>query len=183
MRIITGSARGRKLKTLDGLDVRPTTDKVKEAIYSSIQFEIEGAVVLDLFSGSGQMGIEALSRGASVCYFVDKSKNSIDCTRDNIDTCGFTKQSRIFNIDSVDFARSTTQKFDIVIIDPPYSKGLIEKVLPLLENKLNEGAKVICEHERGLILPESFGNLHFKKKYSYGKTEVTTFVFGSEVIL
>lgn len=183
MRIITGSARGRKLKTLDGLDVRPTTDKVKEAIYSSIQFDIEDAIVLDLFSGSGQMGIEALSRGASMCFFVDKSRASIDCTKDNIDTCGFTKQSRIFNIDSVDFARSTTQKFDIVIIDPPYSKGLIEQVLPLLENKLNIGAKVICEHEKGLILNESFGELHLKKRYSYGKTEVTTFTFGSEEFL
>jgi 16S rRNA (guanine(966)-N(2))-methyltransferase RsmD len=183
MRIITGSARGRKLKTLEGLDVRPTTDKVKEAIYSSIQFEVEGATVLDLFSGSGQMGIEALSRGASMCYFVDKSRASIDCTKDNIDLCGFTKQARIFNIDSVDFARSTTQKFDIVIIDPPYSKGIIEQVLPLLENKLNQGAKVVCEHERGLTLPENFGELHFIKKRSYGKTEVTTYMYGSEEIL
>lgn len=183
MRIITGSARGRKLKTLDGLDVRPTTDKVKEAIYSSIQFEVEGSTVLDLFSGSGQMGIEALSRGANMCYFVDISRASIDCTKGNIDMCGFTRRSRVFNIDSIEFVRSTTQKFDIVIIDPPYSKGLVEKVLPLIEDRLNVGAKVICKHERGLRLSENFGELHLKKKRTYGKTEVSTFVFGSEEIL
>jgi 16S rRNA (guanine(966)-N(2))-methyltransferase RsmD len=183
MRIITGSARGRKLKTLEGLDVRPTTDKVKEAIYSAIQFDIEGATVLDLFSGSGQMGIEAISRGANTAYFVDRSKNSIECTRENIESVGFSKQAKIFNMDSLDFARTTPQKFDIVIIDPPYSKGIIEQVLPLLETKLNQGAKVICEHEKYLQLPESVGELHLKKKYSYGKTEVTLYTYGLEEVL
>jgi len=183
MRIITGSARGRKLKTLEGLDVRPTTDKVKEAIYSAIQFDVEGATVLDLFSGSGQMGIEALSRGASLAFFVDKSKASIECTRENVENIGFTQQSKIFNMDSLDFIRTTPQKFDIAIIDPPYSKGLIEQILPVLETKLNIGAKVICEHEKGLSLPETVGELSLKKKYSYGKTEVTLYTFGSEEIL
>jgi 16S rRNA (guanine(966)-N(2))-methyltransferase RsmD len=183
MRIITGSARGRKLKTLEGLDVRPTTDKVKEAIYSAIQFDVEGATVLDLFSGSGQMGIEAISRGASTVYFVDRSKNSIECTRENVETVGFSKQAKIFNMDSLDFVRTTPQKFDIVIIDPPYSKGIIEQVLPILESKLNQGAKVICEHEKYLKLPESVGELNLKKKYSYGKTEVTLYTYGLEEVL
>lgn len=180
MRIITGSARGRKLKTLEGLDVRPTTDKVKEAIYSAIQFDVEGSTVLDLFSGSGQMGIEAISRGANVVFFVDKSKASIDCTRENIQTVGFSKQAKIFNMDSFDFIKTTSQKFDIVILDPPYSKGIIEQLLPILETKLNNGAKVICEHEKYLQLPETIGNLNLKKKYSYGKTEVTLYIYGLE---
>ncbi|MCC8069860.1 MAG: 16S rRNA (guanine(966)-N(2))-methyltransferase RsmD [Ruminococcus sp.] len=183
MRIITGSARGRKLKTLDGLDVRPTTDKVKEAIYSAIQFEIEGSTVLDLFSGSGQMGIEALSRGANLVFFVDKSKASIDCTRENLETVGFSKQAKIFNMDSLDFIATTSQKFDIVILDPPYSKDIIQQVLPMLQDRLNYGAKVVCEHEKHLNLPENVGDLILKKKYSYGKTQVTLYTYGLEEIL
>jgi 16S rRNA (guanine(966)-N(2))-methyltransferase RsmD len=183
MRIITGSARGRKLKTLEGLDVRPTTDKVKEAIYSAIQFDIEGATVLDLFSGSGQMGIEAISRGANMVFFVDKARASIECTKENLETVGFTKQAKIFNMDGLDFIKTTTQKFDIVILDPPYSKGIIEEVLPILETKLNQGAKVVCEHEKYLELPQAIGDLAIKKKYSYGKTEVTIYTYGAEEIL
>ncbi|MBS6444510.1 MAG: 16S rRNA (guanine(966)-N(2))-methyltransferase RsmD [Ruminococcus sp.] len=183
MRIITGSARGRKLKTLEGLDVRPTTDKVKEAIYSAIQFDVEGATVLDLFSGSGQMGIEAISRGANLVFFVDKSKASIDCTRENIQSVGFSKQAKIFNMDSLDFIKTTSQKFDIVILDPPYSKDLLSPILHILKDKLNNGAKVVCEHEKYLQLPQSIGDLKLKKKYSYGKTEVTLYTYGLEEIL
>ena len=93
MRVITGTARGRKLVALEGNDVRPTTDKVKESIFSMVQFQIPGAVVLDLFSGSGQLGIEALSRGASKAYFVDKSKASVNVITQNIETTGFVDKS------------------------------------------------------------------------------------------
>ena len=89
MRVITGTARGRKLRTLEGNDVRPTTDMVKEAIFSIIQFDIEGSEVIDLFSGSGQLGIEALSRGAKHCRFIDKSRDSLDVTRENVYAAGF----------------------------------------------------------------------------------------------
>ena len=95
MRVITGLARGRKLVTLEGEDVRPTTDMVKEAIFSVIQFDIEGSVVLDLFSGSGQLGIEALSRGAKYCRFVDKSQASAEITRQNVTACGFVRDSAV----------------------------------------------------------------------------------------
>lgn len=175
MRVITGIARGRRLKTLESLEVRPTTDKVKEAIFSSVQFEIEGSVILDLFSGSGQMGIEALSRGAAYAYFVDSARESCDVTRDNLMTTGLQTNSRVANMDSLEFLKNTKNTFDIVILDPPYKKGIIENVLPLLEPKLSDMAKVICEHEVGLELPEQVGKLYIKKKYKYGKIEVTLF--------
>lgn len=169
MRVITGSARGKRLKTLDGTDVRPTSDKVKEAIFSIIQFELGGASVLDLFSGSGQLGIEALSRGASHCVFVDKSRASVNITKENISSCGFENCSRVVNMDSIDYLRAAKSGIDIAFLDPPYEHGLVEKALPLLEPKLSDTATVICEHESGLELPNEVGKLKKYRTYSYGK--------------
>lgn len=181
MRVITGTARGRRLKTLESFDTRPTADRVKEAIFSILHFDIEGSVVLDLFSGSGQMGIEALSRGASFGYFVDISKESCEVTKENIAATGFQSKSKVANMDSLDFLKSTANIFDLAILDPPYSKGILQKALPLLEKKLSDHAKVICEHELGLVLPETVGKLHKKKKYKYGKIEITLYVTGEDV--
>lgn len=175
MRVITGSARGRKLRTLEGDDVRPTTDMVKEAIFSIIQFDIEGTTVLDLFSGSGQMGIEALSRGAKYCRFVDKSTASAECTRENITNCGFVRDSAVTVADSIDFVREARLTFDIAFLDPPYRNGLIEKAMPLLAPKMTDRGIVVCEHEKGLVLPDSYGKLVKHKTYRYGKIEVTVY--------
>ena len=175
MRVITGIARGRKLKALEGEEVRPTTDMVKEAIFSIIQFDIEGSVVLDLFSGSGQLGIEALSRGAKYCRFVDKSSASAECTRENISACGFKDECGVTVSDSLDFLRGVRMTFDIALLDPPYRNGLIEKAMPLLESKMSDRGIVVCEHEKGLVLPDSFGKLTKSKTYRYGKIEVTVY--------
>lgn len=180
MRVITGTARGRKLKTLDGNDVRPTTDKIKEAMFSAVQFELEGAVVLDLFAGSGQLGIEAISRGAQKCYFVDSAAASLNVVKENIKTVGFEKNSFVFQSDYNTFLANSKDKFDIVFLDPPYHKGLIEKVLNLLDGKLSFGAKVICEHEREAELPEAIGNLKIKKSYRYGNITVTIYENGGD---
>lgn len=175
MRVITGTARGKRLKTLDGLDVRPTSDKVKEAIFSIIQFDIPGAAVLDLFSGSGQLGIEALSRGAKSCVFVDKSRASVGCTRENIESCGFSDRSQIYTSGAEEFlSRQVKSEYDIALLDPPYRQGLIEKVLPLLDGKMATGGTVVCEHEAELILPERVGKLTKKKDYCYGKNVALT---------
>lgn len=175
MRVITGSARGRRLKTLDSYDVRPTTDKVKEAIFSIINFDIDGSAVLDLFSGSGQMGIEALSRGAKYCSFIDKSREAIEVTKENIEATGFQKLSNVSCMDSVSFVKTTKNVFDIAVLDPPYNMGLIEAVLPLLEGKMSDRGVVVCEHEKGLVLPEKVGKLINFRTYTYGKVEVTVF--------
>ncbi len=175
MRVITGTARGRRLKTLDSYDVRPTTDKVKEAIFSIIHFDIDGSAVLDLFSGSGQMGIEALSRGAKYCCFVDKSKASADVTAENIEMTGFRKQSTVSIMDSLAYIKTAKNIFDIAILDPPYNMGLIEDTLPFLAEKMSDRGVVVCEHEKGLVLPEKVGKLVNHRTYRYGKVEVTVF--------
>ena len=108
MRVITGIARGRKLVAPEGLDVRPTADKVKEGIFSAVQFELEGARVLDLFAGSGQMGIEALSRGAERAVFIDSSLRSIRCVNENLRNTGFERQSEIINGASSDYIQLTS---------------------------------------------------------------------------
>ena len=107
MRVITGTAKGRRLDTLEGMDVRPTADRVKEGMFSSIQFELENSLVLDLFGGSGQLGIEALSRGARAAVFVDNSKKSIEIIKSNLRKTGFEEKSLVFNINSEDFLKIT----------------------------------------------------------------------------
>lgn len=179
MRVITGTARGRKLRTLEGNDVRPTTDKVKEAIFSIIQFDIEGSTILDLFAGSGQLGIEALSRGAKSCVFVDNSRTSIEVVKENVAATGFQKQSRISNIESANFLKMSVDTFDIAFLDPPYEKGIIEASMPLLASKMSDRGIVVCEHEKGLVLPEEYGNLKKHKVYKYGKIEVTVYRSGN----
>lgn len=175
MRVIAGSAKGRKLKTLEGLDVRPTTDKVKEAIFSSIQFELLNAVVLDLFAGSGQMGIEALSRGADQVVFVDRSPRSLGVVRDNLETVQMVSHAQLHQMDAQAFLLSTSVRFDIAILDPPYRKEMHKKLLPLLEGRMRENGRVICEHESSLALPETVGVLHLEKQRKYGAITVTTY--------
>lgn len=179
MRVITGIAKGRKLRTLEGNDVRPTTDKVKEAIFSSVQFDLDGAAVIDLFAGSGQMGIEALSRGAASAVFTDISRKSIDIINENLSAVGLAASARVINTDGIDFLKSSGQKFDIAILDPPYRCGLIEKALPVLENLMNDGGKIICEHEKELSLPDCYQNIHISRTYNYGKISVTIFIAGN----
>jgi 16S rRNA (guanine(966)-N(2))-methyltransferase RsmD len=175
MRVITGSARGRRLQTLEGNDVRPTTDKVKEAVFSAVQFDIEGSNVLDLFSGSGQLGIEALSRGALKCTFVDASQKSVKVTNENIRVCGFEGMSSVLNTDSLGYLRTCRFEFDIAFLDPPYKKGILEEALPLLEKHMSPRGIAVCEHETGLVLPEEIGRMKKHKTYKYGKIEVTIY--------
>ena len=120
MRVITGTARGRRLKEPQGMDIRPTTDKVKESMFSILQFDIEGRRVLDLFGGTGQLGIEALSRGALEVVFVDKSAAALKLIRENLELCGLSDQARVRNGDSLAYLRSG-EKFDLVFLDPPYA--------------------------------------------------------------
>ncbi len=175
MRVITGSARGMTLKTLEGETTRPTTEKVKEAVFSAIQFEIEGRRVLDLFTGSGQMGIEALSRGAENAVFVDADKNAIKIVRENVEKTGMTDRAQIVQMDAFSFLRMNIKKFDIVFLDPPYSTGALEKALEEVADFVAGGGNVICEHPYGDELPESLGELKVYRAYKYGKTAVTIY--------
>lgn len=180
MRVITGSARGRRLRSPEGRDVRPTADKVKEAVFSVVQFDIEGSAALDLFSGSGQLGIEALSRGARSCVFVDSSRVSVDITKENIAAAGFKDSSSVVTADSIGYLRMCRNTFDLAFLDPPYGKGLIEQALPLLCGHMSERGIIVCEHENGLELPETAGSLTKSRTYKYGRTEVTVYRSGEE---
>lgn len=172
MRVITGTARGMKLETLEGIDVRPTADRVKEAEFSSIQFEIEGRNVLDLFAGSGQLGIEALSRGAKYATFVDANAEAIKIIRNNLMHTGLASQSSVAAGDFEQFLTYTKAVFDIVFIDPPYSKGLVDKAMPLLVPHMADNGVIICEVARIDTLPQGAGKFTLARKADYGKTSV-----------
>lgn len=180
MRVITGTARGRKLLTLEGTDVRPTTDIVKEAMFSIIQFEIEGRRVLDLFGGCGQLSIEALSRGAASAVIVDSSKKSVDIIKKNLEATGFEKNAVVINSDAISFLSRRAEKYDIAFIDPPYSKGLMEMALEKISDVMNEGGVVICEAPFADEMPERAGTFALKKKYRYGKTGLFVYRFSTE---
>ena len=173
MRVITGTARGRKLIAPEGLDVRPTKDSVKEAIFSAIQFEIEGSTVLDLFAGSGQLGIEAVSRGAKKAYLVDSSQTSIKYIKENVAHVGFEKECEIINMPNSAFLRTTDDRFDIALLDPPYEKSLIQRSLPSLTEKMKDNGVIICEHEPGCRLPEEINGFVITKSKKYGKSCLT----------
>ena len=180
MRVITGSARGRQLRTLEGDDVRPTTDRVKEAMFSIIQFDIEGRRILDLFAGSGQLGIEALSRGAKEATFVDREKRSVAVVKENLAKTGFDKNSRVVQTDAFSFLRMTGGEFDIVFLDPPYGTGMLQKTLGMLSTCVAQGGTVICEHPHGEEMPETAGELGIYRTYKYGRTALTVYRRQSE---
>lgn len=175
MRVITGSARGRKLATLDGTEIlRPTTESVKEALFSIIQFEIDDKRVLDLFAGCGQLGIEALSRGAQNCTFVEKDKNAYAVLKQNVERCGFSDNSILISTDAISFLGGNAN-FDIALLDPPYNKELINKVLPILVEHMSPSGVIVCESEKYEVLPESVGGWLIAKTYNYGKTKLTLY--------
>lgn len=180
MRVITGIARGHRLVAPEGLDVRPTTDKVKEAIFSAVQFELEDAYVLDLFAGSGQMGIEALSRGAKRAIFVDNSQRAVRCINENLRSTKLDKFAEVISRDSYDYIKLTARTFDIIILDPPYHQNHVDNVLPFAADKLNPGGCIICEYESDAEVPRTVTGLVLRKTYRYGKINVTIFVKPSD---
>lgn len=175
MRIITGRARGKKLVTLEGKDVRPTSDKIKESLFNILQFNIEGRVFLDLFAGSGQIGLEAISRGAEKAVFVDSSKKSIAVIEQNVQHTGFTAESKVVNADSLMYIRHTAEKFDVAYVDPPYKTGILQEVLPYVAEAMNEGGIIVCEHPVDEEVPEEIGEFAKLKDYKYGKIILTAY--------
>lgn len=175
MRVITGAARGRRLSTVEGLDVRPTAERVKEAVFSAVQLEIEGARMLDLFCGSGQMGIEGLSRGAASCVFVDNGRRSCETARKNLNTVGFMDRARLFQTDALAFLEASGDTFDFVFLDPPYSQGLAERALPLLVPRMSPAGAIFAEHDSRDPLPEECGGFVRVKQYRYGRVSVSAY--------
>ena len=176
MRVITGTARGKKLITAEGVDVRPTPERVKEAMFSAIQFDIEGRTILDLFAGSGQMGIEALSRGAEKAVFVDQNPVSIDHINRNLKNTELVDKAKVIRGDYNAVLLGMTEKFDYVFLDPPYASGFLEKALKLVQKNIKDHGVIICEHPKEQILPDEVDEFIVKKQYRYGKVYITFYV-------
>jgi len=169
MRVITGSLKGKRLSTLDGLDVRPTPDRVKEGIFSALHFDIEGRRILDLFAGSGQLGIEALSRGADSCVFVDSSNASVKVIKRNIESCGLESKSRVIQAEFSSFCAMSRDVFDFVFLDPPYNEGLLTPAIKAVLPLMSDYGAIICEHPPEVKTETEIGGFYIHRTYRYGK--------------
>lgn len=170
MRIIAGDYKGRKLESPLDNKIRPTTDKVKEAIFSIIMGHLNGAVCLDLFSGTGNLGLEALSRGADKCYFSDSSRNSIKLINTNISKCKAEEYSVVLPGDYARNLARVDEPLDIIFLDPPYEEGLYDNCIELISEYelLNEGGVIVCEHNSTEIMPEDWYGFNKIKERKYG---------------
>lgn len=177
MRVITGSARGRRLKELSGMETRPTTDRVKEGMFSILQFEIEGRKVLDLFAGTGQLGIECLSRGAERAVFVDRRLDAVKLIRENLEITGLAGRARIISGDAMEYLRAPREKFDLIFLDPPYEAGLLAPAVEAIAgfDILNPHGIIVMEHPADRVLPAPEAPYRFHRNYRYGKIGLTVF--------
>ena len=174
MRVITGSARGRKLKEPQGNAIRPTADAVKEANFNICQFDVEGRRVLDLFGGTGQLGIEAKSRGAAQVDIVDCAADSIRLIRENVRLTGL--DIRVIQADALGYLKSCGS-YDLIFLDPPYDSGLAEKALEAIKafDILSKGGIIICETRAETALPPLEAPYALRRTYRYGKVKLTTY--------
>ena len=177
MRVISGTAKGVQLKTPDGMATRPTADRVKEALFSILQFDIPGTRVLDLFGGTGQLGIEALSRGAAHATFVDERADACKIIRENLKRTNLTEKSSVYTVDYARFLRNCREKFQIIILDPPYAEVFLENSLKLITeiDILQSGGIIVTERPFGKELNLTFPGYERSKDYKYGKTLLTLY--------
>lgn len=182
MRVIAGTAKGRKLLAPEGYDTRPITAKIKEALFSIWQTQITGAGFLDLFSGSGSMGIEALSRGAAHVVFVEKDRRAVSVIRRNLESCKFTSGFEVYQDDvfqRIRWLRAQGQRFDILYLDPPFTvDGIFLPVLEALADGalMNEGAILAIRTRKEKTLPDSIGVLRKQRERTYGISTVHFYV-------
>ena len=177
MRVISGRFKGKPLKELKYDHIRPTADKVKQALFTKLQFEIEGARVLDLFCGTGGLGIEAISRGAREVIFVDKNPKSVALTRENLKNIG--SDARVYNVPFEKALEKVEGQFDLILLDPPYNSGFYEKALEMIEKRklLAEGGTIVCEHYKDDLFDYSRFDVYDEKTYG---TVVLTYLKNKE---
>ncbi len=185
VRVISGSARGRSLKAVPGMGTRPTTDKVKEAIFSMIGPYFDGGYVLDLFAGTGGLGIEALSRGAERAIFVDMDPKSIDVIKQNLKTAKLENQAEVYRNDAMRAIKALEKRakgFDLIFLDPPYKMtNADEMMLDLAQRGLvQEDATVMVEHDAGHVYPEQVGEFRQTRVSNYGETTVSIYRYEKE---
>ena len=177
MRVITGTARGRRLHEPEGMATRPTTDNVKESMFNLIQFDIEGRRVLDLFAGTGQLGIEALSRGAAHCTFVDKGREPIAVIRENLKKTRLEERATVVQADYRSWLKTCRQQYDLILLDPPYAEVFLETALKIVSeiDILTNSGIIVCERPYEKSLPDEIPGLARYRDYRYGKAAVTIF--------
>lgn len=177
MRIIAGEYKGRRLNSPLDDRVRPTSDKVKEALFSILTNEIYGSNVLDLFAGSGNLGLEALSRGAEHCWFADSSRDSLKLIRGNISYCKADEKATVIPGDFRKVLARLTDQMDVILLDPPYGKGMLPECFELIEEYdiLSENGVIVAEHRREEQLPETFGKFIKIKERRYGTVVISIY--------
>ena len=177
MRVITGKARGIQLKTPEGMKTRPTSDRVKEALFSIIQFELPGAKVLDLFGGTGQLGIEALSRGANAAVFVDAAEPACKLIRENLKRTKLEQQGRVVRSDYMDFLKRNREQFNIIFLDPPYAEVFLENALKCITeiDILQTNGIIVTERPLDKELPWEYEGYQRSRDYKYGNTLLTVY--------
>ncbi len=177
MRVITGKARGVSLKTPEGMLTRPTADRVKEALFSIINFDIPGARVLDLFGGTGQLGIEALSRGAESAVFVDAREDACRLIRENLKRTRLEGEGRVVRSDYLDYLRRCREQYHIIFLDPPYAEDFLENALKCITeiDILQSNGIIVTERPLGKELPWDYPRYTRSKDYKYGKTLLTLY--------
>ena len=175
MRVITGTARGVPLAAPAGYDTRPTADRVKEALFSVIQFEIEGRRVLDLVAGSGQLGIEALSRGAARCVFVDSAQPAVKLVRENLRRTKLEARAQVLQRRAEDYLEGCRETFDLIFLDPPYAGDALENCLNRLAaiDIVAKNGIIVCERPAERQLAFSAARWERSRDYRYGKTLLT----------
>ncbi|MBT2687912.1 16S rRNA (guanine(966)-N(2))-methyltransferase RsmD [Bacillus sp. ISL-47] len=185
MRVVSGTKKGKILKAVPGSSTRPTTDKVKEAIFNIIGPYFDGGLGLDLFAGSGGLGIEALSRGAEKVIFVDRDGKAIQTIHENIRICGLEEQTEVYRNDADRAIKAILKRelaFDYIFLDPPYRKQQLLKLLQIIDEKalLTDKGTILCEHSSDVSLPDSVGRLVQRKHENYGIISIS--VYGSAEI-
>lgn len=178
MRIIAGIAKGRKIKAPEGMNTRPTLDRVKESLFNIVNPYIFEADVLDLFGGSGQLGLEAVSRGAAFCTFTEHNKNSYSVLKENISNMGFENKTEALNIDALEGLAMLHRKgktFDLIFLDPPYFKFLIDAAVTNIDKYklLSPDGIITSEYDFNEVVPDKIGNLVVFRKVKYGRTKIS----------
>ena len=177
MRVITGKARGIVLKTPNGMATRPTADRVKEAIFSIIQFDVATSNVLDLFGGTGQLGIEALSRGANRAVFIDEREDACKLIKENLKRTKLESFARVIRSDYMSYLKNCKEKFDIILLDPPYAEVFLENSLKMITeiDILQSSGIIVTERPLGKDLPWEFPGFERSRDYKYGNTLITIY--------
>ncbi|SER51374.1 16S rRNA (guanine(966)-N(2))-methyltransferase RsmD [Salisediminibacterium halotolerans] len=180
MRVISGERKGMRLKSVAGQGTRPTSDRVREALFNMIGPYFNGGRILDLFSGSGALSIEALSRGIDEALLVEIDKSAIKTIRENIEQAQYKSKCTVYKTDAkaaLNKVGKNGEQFDIVFLDPPYNADELPSLLDLIDsnNLLSERGWIVCEHEKGLDLPDRAVTFARKRTQNYGNTSVTIF--------